>query len=275
MTQKHNLGLQHDLQVWHATEERRRFLHMLAGLGLLPLVGCGSAATQASQGGGVSDSETAAAATTDAGTCTIIPEETGGPYPGDGTNGPNALTTSGIVRSDIRTSFASASGTAPGIPLTINIKLVNSACAALAGHAVYLWHCTRDGLYSMYSDPSQNYLRGVQQTDASGVLTFQTIFPGCYSGRMPHIHFEVFGSQALAVAAGSAKVKTSQLALPLDACKAVYATTAYSSSKTNLAKTSFAQDNVFSDGTSLEMVSMQGSPDAGYVASVTAAVSGP
>lgn len=45
-----------------------------------------------------------------------IPEETAGPYPGDGTDGPNVLTESGVVRSDIRSSFGSLTGTAQGVP---------------------------------------------------------------------------------------------------------------------------------------------------------------
>ena len=35
----------------------------------------------------------------------VIPEETAGPFPGDGTNGPDVLTESGVVRSDITTSL--------------------------------------------------------------------------------------------------------------------------------------------------------------------------
>ena len=45
------------------------------------------------------------------------------------------------------------------------------------GAAVYLWHCDRDGLYSLYTVPDQNYLRGVQAADASGEVTFTSIFP--------------------------------------------------------------------------------------------------
>lgn len=57
--------------------------------------------------------------------CSLIPAETAGPYPGDGTNGPNVLTQSGIVRSDIRSSFGSAgTTTAPGTPLTVTVTLV-------------------------------------------------------------------------------------------------------------------------------------------------------
>lgn len=96
----------------------------------------------------------------------MIPEETAGPYPGDGSNGPNALTESGVVRSDITSSFGSASGAAEGIPVTIELMVQDTAdgCSPLAGAAVYIWHCDREGRYSMYSDGAtdQNYLRGVQ-----------------------------------------------------------------------------------------------------------------
>src|SRR4029453_1536909 len=124
-----------------------------------------------------------------------------GPLPGDGSNGPNALTQSGVVRSDIRSSFAGLSGTADGIPLTIMLTIVSaSTCAPLPGYAVYVWHCSREGLYSLYSPgvTDQNYLRGVQETDANGQVTFTSIFPACYSGRWPHIHFEVYPSLAAA-----------------------------------------------------------------------------
>jgi hypothetical protein len=82
------------------------------------------------------------------------PSETGGPYPGDGTNGPNVLVQTGIVRSDIRSSFGtSGTTTAPGVPLTVTLQLVNTNanCAPLVGYVVYLWHCDASGRYSMYS----------------------------------------------------------------------------------------------------------------------------
>lgn len=103
------------------------------------------------------------------GACPVIPEETGGPYPADGTNTHggsiiNVLKQSGVVRSDIRASFNGATG----VPLTIKLQLLNASgsCASLAGYAVYLWHCDRKGLYSLYSSgvTAQNYLRGVQET---------------------------------------------------------------------------------------------------------------
>jgi hypothetical protein len=110
--------------------------------------------------------------------------------------------------------------------LTVVIELVNTngACADLSGYAIYLWHCDREGRYSMYSSgvTAENYLRGVQETASDGTATFTTIVPGCYSGRMPHIHFEVYRN-ANTASAWTNKLRTSQLALPTDVCSAVYA----------------------------------------------------
>jgi protocatechuate 3,4-dioxygenase beta subunit len=220
---------------------------------------------------GATSTTTAAAVTS----CTKIPAETAGPYPGDGTNGPNVLTQSGVVRSDIRSSIGTAKGVATGVPLTIKLNVVDSknGCKALAGAAVYLWHCDMNGLYSMYSQgaTAENYLRGVQATDANGSATFVSIFPAAYSGRWPHIHFEVFPSLASATN-GQNKTLVSQLALPDDVCKAVFATTGYSQSVTNHARTSLKNDNVFSDGVTLQTPTVTGSTTAGYVATLLVAV---
>ena len=54
-----------------------------------------------------------------------ISEETAGPYPGDGSNGPDVLAEDGIVRQDITSSFGSSTTTAEGVPLTIELTLVD------------------------------------------------------------------------------------------------------------------------------------------------------
>jgi protocatechuate 3,4-dioxygenase beta subunit len=180
----------------------------------------------------------------------------------------NVLTQSGIVRSDIRSSFGSATGVAAGVPATIKLTVLDTAKGGvpIVGAAVYVWHCDRDGRYSLYSEGAtdENYLRGVQPTNASGVVTFTSIYPACYSGRWPHIHFEVYPSVAEATAAGS-KLATSQIALPENVSKLVYATAGYSQSVSNLAQVSLATDNVFSDGAELETPTVTGSVDQGYV----------
>jgi protocatechuate 3,4-dioxygenase beta subunit len=140
---------------------------------------------------------------------------------------------------------------------------------------VYLWHCDRAGLYSLYSAgaTNQNYLRGVQAADATGKLSFTSIFPGCYAGRWPHVHFEVYKSLGAATAVRN-KIATSQLALPKSACDLVYATSGYESSVRNLAGISLASDNVFSDGAQLQLATMTGSVSEGFKAALTVAVNG-
>ncbi len=284
-----SLGLQGDVRRMAEPEapERRRALSWLAALGGGGLLGatglsaCGGGGDAATSSSTNSNSTTTATSASGE-VCSVIPTETQGPYPGDGSNSANgsvvnALMLSGIVRSDIRTSVGSASGTAAGVPLTLRVRLVNvnAACATLDGWAIYLWHCTRDGKYSLYSSgvTGENYLRGVQATDSSGTATFTTIFPGCYSGRMPHIHFEVYRSINTATSADN-KLLTSQMAFPTDVCEAVYDNASgYSASVSNLSQISFATDNVFSDGHDSQMLSITGDINNGYVATITVGMS--
>jgi protocatechuate 3,4-dioxygenase beta subunit len=196
-----------------------------------------------------------------------LPEETAGPYPGDGSNGANVLAQSGIVRSDITSSFGSSTTKAQGVPLgiTMTIKDFADGKKPLAGGAVYLWQCNRDGQYSLYPQgvKGENYLRGVQETDANGTVKFTTIFPACYSGRWPHIHFEVYPSLTKATN-GSNRTATSQIALLEDTCKAAYATSGYEQSAINLSRVSLDSDNVFGDGYDLQLPRITGDPSRGY-----------
>ena len=249
---------------------RRSVLRLLGASTLLPLLNCTDGTTGADDDDGV-DAATGGDGSS-SGTCAQIPSETAGPYPGDGTNGANALSLSGINRRDIRTSIGSASGTAPGIVLTVTLTVVDvsAGCTPLANHAVYLWHCDRAGAYSMYSGSAQaeNYLRGVQVSDASGQVTFTTTFPGCYSGRWPHIHFEVYETLAQATN-GANKLYVSQLALPESACDVVYATSGYEASVSNLNQISLSSDNVFSDDDGeMQLATTNGSAASGFTATL-------
>jgi len=221
------------------------------GAGLFSLAACGPLGSAATPGATTSAGGTAGA-TFGAGTeeCTTIPEETAGPYPGDGSNGPDVLSQSGVVRGDIRSSFGSSTTVATGVPLTIRLAILDLArsCTPIDGAAVYLWHCDQQGRYSLYSQgaESENYLRGVQAAAADGIVTFTSVFPACYSGRWPHIHFEVYPSLDAAKSAGN-KIATSQIALPEDTCNQVYATDGYEQSVQNLRGVSLTSDNVFGD----------------------------
>jgi protocatechuate 3,4-dioxygenase beta subunit len=256
----HDRGLSHDLPTLLS---RRLLLAALGGVGgLVALAGCDPGTSTAS-----------GAASAAAGG--QIPEETAGPYPGDGSNGVNVLTQSGIVRSDITRSFGSGSAVARGVPLTIRLTVTDTAngAAALAGAAVYVWHCDIDVNYSLYADglTGENYLRGVQETDAAGLVTFTSIYPGAYSGRWPHIHFEVYPSLAKAGTA-SGKLRTSQLALPRAACETVYAANGYAQSATNLSRSSLDTDMVFGDGYSLQLATVTGTVGQGMTAALTVPV---
>lgn len=260
---------------------RRRALGVLGGLGLgAVLAACGADSTP-SANATTSSSTTAAAAGTSsttaaAGSCETIPEETAGPFPGDGSNGPNVLTESGVVREDITQSFGPYSGTAEGEPMEIQFTVLNTAdgCAPYAGAAVYAWHADLDGGYSLYSDgvTEQNYLRGVGEADANGVVTFQSIFPACYPGRWPHIHFEVYPDLAAATSVTN-KLATSQLAIPEDACAEVYASVAgYEDSAGQLERVSLDSDGVFRDGYSRELGTMSGAIGGSLSVALTIAV---
>ena len=273
----HDRGLSHDLPT---LLNRRRMLALLGGgAGALALAACATdAATSASttaSSATTAEATVSSAATTAAATGTQIPEETAGPYPGDGSNGVNVLTASGIVRSDITRSFGSASGVASGVPLTIKLTVLDTknGSAPLSGAAVYLWHCDIDGKYSLYSQgiTNENYLRGVQETAADGSVTFTSIYPAAYSGRWPHIHFEVYPSLAKATTA-SGKLRTSQLALPEATNNLVYATSGYSSSARNMAQTSLGTDNVFRDGYSLQLATITGTVTGGMTATLNVPV---
>lgn len=298
----HGHHLADDLPRISALLERRRALAWLgsgaAGSALL-LAGCGGGGSDGSSLAGLtsttgttttgstatsttssSSSSGSTSTTTSSSSCTAAASETAGPYPADGTNTSSGatsdvLTASGIVRSDIRSSFISSTTQAQGVLTTLTLTLVNtnSSCAPLSGYAIYLWHCDRDGNYSLYTAAAESYLRGVQVTDANGQVTFTTIFPGCYSGRWPHMHFEVFASLAAATTGRNA-VLTSQLAVPSAACSAVYPyATGYTTSVNNFAAVSLSTDNVFSDNTSAQMAAMTptmtGSISAGYTATAT------
>ncbi len=264
----HDLGLSHDLPqiVRRNRLGRRGLLGILGGVGVVAVAGCaadGSTPTATDASVEVADEE--------------IPEETAGPYPGDGSNGVNVLTESGIVRSDLTSSFGPASGVAEGVPVTVRLKVYDlngSDITALSGAAVYLWHCNREGEYSMYSEnvADENYLRGVQETDAEGAVEFTSIFPAAYSGRWPHMHFEVYQTLADATSYTN-KLRTSQLALPEEVCHEVYANAeGYEASVANMQQTSLDSDNVFSDGVSLQMATVTGSVDDGYTISLNVPV---
>jgi len=244
---------------------RRRFVLSGMGMGaaalsLWGLRGWSQTATGTGPGGAV---------------CVAPPAATAGPFPADGTNGlagqtVNILTEAGVIREDIRGSIGGLAPVAEGVPLALEITLadVRRACAPLQGMAVYAWQCDAEAVYSIYGAPDRNYLRGVGISDAQGRMRLTTVVPGCYPGRWPHIHFQVFTDIDQAVS-GRAALLTSQFALPEAECRAVYAANAlYTSSRDTIDRVSLTRDGVFRGSTAAElaaqMLTMTGDPGVGY-----------
>lgn len=250
----HDLGFAHDLPRMLG---RRRFLSVLGGLGL---GAAGGAQTMANM-------------------LTALPWETQGPYPADGTvarrgTAQNVLIEEGVIRRDLRPSFGALTQVADGAQLDLDLTLLNAAGGApLSGHAIYVWHCDTIGKYSLYDIAEANFLRGVGVADADGQVSFTTIFPGCYDGRWPHIHFEVFENAAAAVS-GAASVLTAQMAFAEADCAAIYAADArYANGTRNLGRISLARDTVFADNSAAQLtqqtVALSAAPGAGYRGRVT------
>jgi protocatechuate 3,4-dioxygenase beta subunit len=197
---------------------RRSALRLLGGAGLALIAGCTteeqgaattSLATTTSTGPATTTTAVPKSTTTavpssttfgNAGTCVLIPEETAGPFPLDLSESEQ------FFRSDITEGKE-------GVPMTLTMAIVdvNADCAPLSGARVDLWHCDALGAYSGFRQQgidttNETFCRGIQLADASGQVSFQTIFPGWYEGRITHVHFQVFLESGL--------VATSQLRSP-------------------------------------------------------------
>lgn len=187
------------------------------------------------------------------GSCAVAPTETEGPFP---TKSPASF-----ERSDITDGRS-------GYKLTAKLT-INSSCKALAGAIVDIWHCDKDGNYSEYGGSgmqstnyqSVHFLRGRQVTDANGLVTFTSIFPGWYTGRATHIHVHVYN-------ASGTSLKVTQIAFPEGSGTAVAIVNGYSKGMSGY--TYNAADNVFSDDTNkIEIATVTGSTTDGFALSIT------
>lgn len=188
--------------------------------------------------------------------CAVSPAETDGPFP--------IKTPAQLVRENIV-------GNKSGIPLLINITVqdVNNNCQPVAGVLVDIWHCDAKGNYSQYGGQldgnftNENFLRGRQTTNANGVASFISIYPGWYPGRAPHLHLEILRSN------GSSLLIT-QTAFPEDISNTVYATSGYNGNF----DTSNAADGEFGNSLNRNMAeSVTGNTTDGYTLNETIKVS--
>lgn len=247
---------------------------MLAGLGIgvgsAALVACGvkgeGASASATSTSASATSTTTAANDLSGQTLEEMAGETAGPYPGDGSNGPDVLEEAGIERRDL-TSSIDGGETVTGTAMSITLSLVDitNDNQPMTNAVVYLWHCDAQGRYSMYSDgvTDQTWLRGVQVSDSNGQVTFDSIVPGCYTGRYPHLHFEVFTSIDDITDATNA-VLTSQIVVPESVTAEPYKLAEYDGSSANLAQVTLESDNIFSDSAEEQTPDVVGNATEGF-----------
>ena len=191
----------------------------------------------------------------------------------DSANGASCLlqreTTEGPYYLDLDLVRRNIKGARRGIPLTLRFKVVNArTCRALRNAAVELWHADASGAYSGVSGNSGNWLRGIQRTNPEGRVRFETIFPGWYPGRTPHIHVKVFVS--------GREVHTGQVFFPTSALRAVYGEGGYRAQGSPGAANS--SDGIYREAGKRSVVSLQrkGSRvSAGYNGSLTIGVRPP
>lgn len=241
--------------------DRKLFVkHAFSALGIVAVAPLIHACSKNNDSASTSSDESSGSSsdvTTDT-SCSVSPTETEGPFP---TKQPSSY-----VRSDI------TKGDGIGSPLTAKITIVssNNNCKAIEGAIVDIWHCDVDGNYSEYGGTqmqstnfqSVHWLRGRQVTDANGLVTFKSIFPGWYQGRATHIHVHVYN------ASGTSLLVT-QIAFPDTLAITVNSTgSAYGYTKGTSGYTYNNADNVFSDSVAKEMSTVTGSVDKGFDLSI-------
>ncbi|HMR88983.1 MAG TPA: hypothetical protein PKD51_12555 [Saprospiraceae bacterium] len=191
--------------------------------------------------------------------CVLIPTETAGPFPLDLTEN------TAFFRSDIRENQT-------GVTFKLKIRIIGqSNCLPIPNVRVNIWHCNKDGLYSGYSSSNNQgqagltYLRGYQFTDANGEVEFTTIFPGWYTGRICHIHFQAHVSSSYAA--------ISQMTWDRTIKNTLYAenSSLYTKGADPL---TVGTDNIFSDGASLQTATLVKNSDGTYSSFLEASIQG-
>jgi protocatechuate 3,4-dioxygenase beta subunit len=191
--------------------------------------------------GRLGDSEDALAG--DSVSCVLTPEQTEGPYY--------------IAKEKLRRNITDGR---PGTPLTLRLTVVDAkTCRPIKGAVVDIWHCDASGIYSGFGAgrASRTFMRGIQRTNAQGVATFRTVYPGWYQGRTVHIHVKVHVRGNV--------VHTGQLYFPDRITDAAYRKSPYTKRPNRDVRN--ADDMVFRNGGKRSLLTLRRT-GAGYVGSV-------
>jgi protocatechuate 3,4-dioxygenase beta subunit len=182
-------------------------------------------------------------------TCVLTPEMTEGPYY--------------VADEQVRRNITEGR---PGTKLLLRTTVVDaSTCRPIEGAAVDVWHCDALGVYSGIAQEQtvgQTFMRGIQKTSANGLATFQTVYPGWYTGRAVHIHVKVH--------VGGNVVHTGQLFFPDSLTDTVYHRAPYSTRPGR--DTRNAEDPIFRNGGRRSLLALRKNGSAGYVGEITMGV---
>jgi protocatechuate 3,4-dioxygenase beta subunit len=164
-----------------------------------------------------------------------------------------------LDRRDIR-------GGRKGIPLTLRFAVVNATtCRAIKNASVEIWHADASGAYSGVAGNGGTWLRGIQRSNARGQVRFETILPGWYPGRTPHIHIKVFVS--------GSEIHTGQVFFPPAVIRSVYGRGRYAArGRVNSAN---ANDGIYRQAGARAVLGMRRRGDSssdGYSGSLTIGV---
>lgn len=219
----------------------RKSVLRLAGLAAAGL-GMGAWKARDADGGGPAAVESGAVS------CVLTPEMTEGPYY--------------IAGEKARRNITDGH---PGTPLLLRLAVVDaSTCKPIKGAAVDVWHADAAGNYSGFGAgrASRTFMRGIQKTNANGIATFLTVYPGWYQGRTVHIHVKVHVSGSV--------VHTGQLFFPDALTDRVYRKAPYNKRPNRTTRN--ANDSIFVNGGRKSMLALSRRRAGGYLGKITMGV---
>jgi protocatechuate 3,4-dioxygenase beta subunit len=199
-------------------------------------------------GGGVYALRPTPAYGSDAASCVLAPEMTEGPYYLD----------DHLMRRDITEGK-------DGVPLQLRLTVQSaSSCKPIARATVEVWQADATGNYSGFDNAAAptHYLRGGQRTNRSGLAVIDTVYPGWYQGRTPHIHVKVHVRGNV--------VHTGQLFFRPSTSAAVYRASAYAAH--GQADTTNATDPIYAAGGSKSLLALRRRTGGGYTGAIALGV---